>query len=107
MSRTSERQPAARQQRAPLIEKAAPSRLSTTATIVRDGPASAGRPPEILVVPRSNEPGEELADLWNLPAVSQRVDEMAPEDLQRLGREKLALGTVGELLAQGRQERSS
>lgn len=76
-----------------------PIKISTAVVILR------GK--DVLVVLRPDEPGEELPNIWGLPAASKRGQESHEERIRRIGREKLGVSlTVGVRLERGRQERS-
>ena len=60
----------------------------------------------VLAVRRPDEPGEELPDVWGLPAVTLRGGETPENGMRRLGREKLGAElTPLRSLAEGEQGR--
>ncbi len=60
-----------------------------------------------MVVLRPDRPGEELAGLWGLPAVSLRPGEGEEEAARRVGWQKLGCGVrLVRLLGRGVEERS-
>lgn len=60
----------------------------------------------VLVVKRPEEPGEEFAGMWGLPAATLAPDEKPEGAARRLGRQKLGLTLeVSSVLAEGTQER--
>jgi ADP-ribose pyrophosphatase YjhB (NUDIX family) len=60
----------------------------------------------ILAVKRPDEPGEELPNVWGLPAVTLLENETIEDGVRRLGAEKLGIElTPLRLLAEGTQQR--
>ena len=60
----------------------------------------------VLAVRRPDEPGEELPNIWGLPAVTLLENETAEETIQRLGAQKLGIElTPLRQLAEGEQQR--
>jgi ADP-ribose pyrophosphatase YjhB (NUDIX family) len=61
----------------------------------------------VLAVKRPDEPGEELPNIWGLPATTLAVDESDGDAIRRLGREKLRVDlTPLGALAEGAQPRA-
>ena len=60
----------------------------------------------VLAVRRPDEPGEELPNIWGLPAVTLVEGETADEGIRRLGMQKLGIElTPLRQLAEGEQQR--
>ena len=60
----------------------------------------------VLAVRRPDEPGEELPNIWGLPAVTLLKGETAEEGIRRLGAQKLGIElTPLRQLAEGKQQR--
>ncbi len=60
----------------------------------------------VLAVRRPDEPGEELPNIWGLPAVTLLEGETAEEGIRRLGAQKLGIElTPLRQLAEGEQQR--
>ncbi len=60
----------------------------------------------VLAVKRPDEPGEELPNIWGLPAVTLLENETAEEAIRRLGTQKLGIElTPLRKLAEGNQQR--
>lgn len=71
------------------------------AAVVRD---EAGM---VLAVRRPDEPGEELPNIWGLPATTLEPGERPEEGVRRLGREKLAVQLEPlRVLGRGEQQRT-
>jgi hypothetical protein len=65
-----------------------------------------GDPSRVLGVLRPDDPDDELAGVWGLPAATRGPGESDMDALQRLARDKLGVTLTGvRLLSEGRQTR--